>query len=286
MIKLLTIGNSFADNATKYLEQMFLASDIEFMLGRMNIGGCSLEKHWNLSEQCVLLPDVKPYQFYKTGSGIEMSSLIDALISEQWDYVTLQQVSDLSFLPESYFPYIEKLHTLVSKYAPQAEIMIHQTWAYRADAPELVKYEISQEEMFLSLEESYGNAARRLRCRVIPCGEAFQKAREVFVYTPDKHYDFVNPKPLQLPNQENSLIVGWHWKTGNTSSGKAELHMDGRHGNEKGCYLVNAVFFEAFSGLSILDNIFSPKEFMPEALMSLKNIAHETVEHFLKHSNT
>ena len=49
-MKVLTIGNSFANNATVYIKDLVEASAKkgEFIIGKTNLGGCSLEKHWNL----------------------------------------------------------------------------------------------------------------------------------------------------------------------------------------------------------------------------------------------
>lgn len=279
MIKVLTIGNSFAEDATRYLEEIVAAADkdVGLVIGKANIGGCSLEKHWNLVEQCDLLQDVRPYNFYMTGAGTLSATLKEALVSQKWNFVTLQQVSDLSWKEETFYPYIEKLYDLVKKFAPQAQIVIHQTWAYRCDARELEKYGISQNEMFTRLKQSYYDASKKLGCRVIPCGEAFQKARAIFNYTPDKNYDYENAKPLELPDQSKSLIKGYFWKTGNTATGKAELSLDGRHGNEKGCYLANAVWYEIFTKNGILDNKFCPESISQGELDILKHVAHETV---------
>ena len=281
MLKVLTIGNSFADNATRYLEEIAAAGkDVELILGKANIGGCSLEKHWNLVEQCDLLTDVKPYNFYMTGAETCSATLKEALVSEKWDFVTLQQVSDLSWRAETFFPYIQKLYDLVRKLATQAQIVIHQTWAYRCDAEELKNYGITQEEMFAHLKQAYAEASKKLGCRIIPCGEAFQKARAIFNYTPDESYNPENVQPLELPEQSKSLIKGYYWRTGNTITGKAELHIDGRHGNEKGCYLANAVWYEMFTKNSILDNKFCPEGVSQEELDILKNVAHETMKEY------
>lgn len=280
MIKILTIGNSFADNATVYLEKMAADSGVELVLGKANLGGCSLEKHWNLVEQCDLLEDVKPYDFYVTGKGTYRATLREALVSEEWDYVTLQQVSDLSFRADTYFPYMEKLYDLVGKLAPRAQRVLHQTWAYRCDSGELKKYEISQEEMYKSLKKAYSDAANRLNCRVIPSGEAFQKARAIFNFIPDHDFDYNNPKPLELPEQRKALIEGYFWKTGNTESGKAELLMDGRHGNAKGCYLANAVWYEILIKRSIFDNGFCPDGVTAQEIDILKKAAHEAVTEY------
>ena len=45
-IRLLTIGNSFADNAITFLQPLAESTGrVRFEIGTANIGGCSLEKH-------------------------------------------------------------------------------------------------------------------------------------------------------------------------------------------------------------------------------------------------
>src|SRR3954467_11891846 len=44
-LKLLTIGNSFADNPLEYLPAMAKAGGKTLIVGRANIGGCPLERH-------------------------------------------------------------------------------------------------------------------------------------------------------------------------------------------------------------------------------------------------
>lgn len=118
MTKILTIGNSFAENATRYLAAIRAAEPgVDLVVGKANLGGCSLEKHWNLVEQCDLLPEVKPYNFTYVGrEGSEPATLRDALRAETWDYVTFQQVSDKNWQPETYYPYLDKLHALVRQH--------------------------------------------------------------------------------------------------------------------------------------------------------------------------
>jgi hypothetical protein len=96
-------------------------------------------------------------------------------------------------------------------------------------------------------------------------------------FVPDAEYDYDNPKPLDLPNQNKSLAIGYKWRTGNTPSGKAELAFDPRHLNEKGCYIANAVWFEMLTGRQIADNAYSPDGVSLEELALFKRIAHETV---------
>lgn len=128
MIRILTIGNSFAENATRLLQE-FAAADagVKFLIGAAGLGGCSLEKHCNLLDQCKLFPHVKPYPFTRTGMEIQLATLREILVAEPWDYVTLQQKSGLSSLIETYEPYFGRLMTLIQELAPTAQPLVHQT---------------------------------------------------------------------------------------------------------------------------------------------------------------
>ncbi len=278
MTSILTIGNSLAENATKYLEDFVAAeNDVELVIGKANLGGCSLEKHWNLVEQCDMLPEVKPYAFRLTGQPARSTNLREALTARAWDYVTLQQASPLSWRKETYHPYIENLHRLIRELAPQAQPVIHQTWAFHYDAPLLREWGIDQDTMFAKLKEAYQEAAAALACPVLPCGCAFQKARAVLQLGPDAAFDYKNPPLLALPEQSKSLIVGYHWVTGNTVSGKAQFQIDFRHANLKGCYLAGAVWFEMFTGQAVSLNPFCPDGLSEAERSILQNAAHAAV---------
>lgn len=46
-MKILSIGNSFSQDALAYFRDMALASGIEVEVHHLCIGGCSLERHYN-----------------------------------------------------------------------------------------------------------------------------------------------------------------------------------------------------------------------------------------------
>lgn len=48
-VKILAVGNSFSEDATFYLPQIAEAGGKSLILGRLYIGGCSLERHWTTS---------------------------------------------------------------------------------------------------------------------------------------------------------------------------------------------------------------------------------------------
>ncbi|MBD3241414.1 MAG: DUF4886 domain-containing protein [Chitinivibrionales bacterium] len=280
MTCILTIGNSFAENATRYIPQLLAAAgDSDLVIGKANLGGCSLEKHWNLVEQCAQLPDVNPYWLRYAGDGPEAQqvTLREALAAQTWDFVTLQQVSHDSWRPETYQPHFDNLLALVRECAPGAQPVVHQTWAYRSDALFFEEHGIDQAMMHERLVAAYDAVAAKHGLRIIPSGDAFRRARLQLGFTPDESFDYEHAVPLALPDQSRALITGYHWRTGNTPSGKAELHQDYRHGNALGCYLAGAVWFEMFTGIEASAVPFRPDDISEEELGILHAAAHEAV---------
>ena len=281
MLKILTIGNSFADNAVAYLSNLAHAGNEPLLYAKANLGGCSLEKHWNLVMQTEMLPEVKPYSFFRSDKEYTVpATLKDALCAEQWDVVTMQQVSDLSYRPDTYFPFLDRLAEYVQTYAPGARIVLHQTWAYRTGADEFARYSIDQETMYRGILTAYREAAGKLNVPLLPCGTAFQNARRAFCYQPDTSFDFVNARPYAVPEQSKSLMVGYYWQTGNTATGKATLVQDSRHGNAKGKYLAGAVWYLSLTGKGLQDNTFCPDGVSFDELSVLKECAASAVEEY------
>ena len=54
-MNILSIGNSFSEDATRYLHQIALFDNVEINTVNLYIGGCSLERHYRniLSEERV-----------------------------------------------------------------------------------------------------------------------------------------------------------------------------------------------------------------------------------------
>lgn len=100
-MKILSIGNSFSEDAWHHLSPMALECDDGFCHGNLVIGGCSLERHFNN-----LLSGEPSYGYQKTGHAVRAFSLKDGINDEDWDIVTLQQVSGDSGHPSTFFPYI------------------------------------------------------------------------------------------------------------------------------------------------------------------------------------
>lgn len=155
-MKVLSIGNSFSQDAQRYLHEVALSNGVELETVNLYIGGCSLEMH-NHNMQ----GDLPAYELERNGASTsEKISIRAALEMECWDVVTVQQVSNLSGDYSTYLPYITDLVAYVKTFCPQAKIYIHETWPYEHESELLhnVGYTTSL-EMYTALKSCYERAA-------------------------------------------------------------------------------------------------------------------------------
>lgn len=61
------------------------------------------------------------------------ANLPEVIKAAKWDIVTIQQASPVSWDKSKTLPAADELIAYIRKNAPQAEIVIHQTWSYRND---------------------------------------------------------------------------------------------------------------------------------------------------------
>ena len=108
-MNILAIGNSFSQDATRYLHDIAAADGVTMHIANLYIGGCSLERHYRN-----MLSGQRAYELQYDGhlTGFNVS-LQEALLNRAWDVVTLQQASPCSMDADSYFPYIAELYTYV-----------------------------------------------------------------------------------------------------------------------------------------------------------------------------
>ncbi|TWU15506.1 DUF4886 domain-containing protein [Allorhodopirellula heiligendammensis] len=276
-IRILTVGNSFTHNATRYLDEIIEASGHQLTHKMLSIGGSSLEQHATKAMAFEQDPVDKSARY---ASG---ESLQEALRSEPWDFVTIQQVSIKSHDVQSYRPHAQQLAEIIRREAPQAKLLVHQTWAYRVDDPRFSKRKpvagepASQQAMYEGLSEAYHTITAELSARRIPVGDAFWMADNdtKIGYCVSPEFDAGNYEPPQLPEQQHSLHVGYRWSDRN---GRPQLGMDGHHANVAGEYLGACVWFECLYGESPVGNSFVPKKLDAEFAAQLQAIAHQAAQ--------
>lgn len=176
-MKILSIGNSFSQDAQRYLHRLAKQDGTECKTVNLYIGGCPLLKHY-----LNMLDDNATYdfEFNSEKTGIKVS-IRQALVSDEWDFITLQQVSHLSGKYETYSPYLEALAAYVRKYCPHAKILMHQTWAYEDGSEKLRSLEYaSAKEMLSAVCDCYNKAAQSINADgIIPCGEVMMMALDM-----------------------------------------------------------------------------------------------------------
>ncbi len=269
-LKMLAIGNSFSGNALSQFTKIAAAQGVKLEYAHAMIGGCPLEKHVKLAmkfEEDPKNPEGSPYK--KDGKSVSLKELLRA---GDWQVVSIQQYSAYSFKPQTYRPYAKELCDYIRKYAPKAEIVIHETWPYRPDNANTFKDGFTEKDMYQGLVKSYYGIAKELGIkRIIPVGDAFQLAYEAQPFVVDSSFDPKKAVKPELPKQEPSLHVGWFWKGD-------KLVYDHGHANLRGCYLAGLVWYGALCGADPTKVAYAPAGISEEDAKFLRGIAKDAVD--------
>lgn len=184
--RILAIGNSFSEDALEtYLYPVALAGGDSVIVGNMYIGGASLEDHLANANG-----NKKIYSYRKIdrlGKKVttENVSIEDVLNDERWDYISFQQVSQLS---GQYATYQASLPDLV-KYVKdrvvysRTKYILHQTWAYQQNSTHsgFANYNNNQLTMYNAIMDAVQKAAALINADgVVPSGTAIQNGRSSF----------------------------------------------------------------------------------------------------------
>lgn len=173
-MKVLSIGNSFSQDAQRYLHELAKAEGVEIQTQNLCIGGCSLQTHYENMKG-----DLAEYELERNGRATtEKTSIRSALESEEWDIVTVQQASHFSWNFETYLPYIVELVEYVRGICPKVKIYIHETWPYENGSERLssVNFNTSA-EMYAAIKSSYEQAFALIKADgIIRCGSAMMEA--------------------------------------------------------------------------------------------------------------
>ena len=181
-LKVLMIGNSFSISCLDHLPKVALSCGVDLDLASLYIGGCSMERHWENIQKAETDSGFRPYRFdlYRNGGETVKKgarNIQEALKSEAWDVVTIQQASRESFRKETFSPYGDKIVETIRRYAPNAKIVVQETWSYTPWDKRLAKWKIDQNEMYEKLHAAYGEFAAQRGFELIPMGTAVQEWR-------------------------------------------------------------------------------------------------------------
>jgi len=171
-LKVLSIGNSFSQDAQRYLHSIAKADGIDISAFNLYIGGCSLSRHYQN-----MLCDERAYTLEMNGSNTGFFvSLKEALLNRDWDVITVQQVSQEAPFFDTYVPYLDELVGYIRRLVPKAKIILHQTWAYEQPSYRLneeLKYS-DYRDMLSDIVKAYKTAAEHIKADgIIRSGEVF-----------------------------------------------------------------------------------------------------------------
>ncbi len=171
-MRILTIGNSFSEDATRYLHGIAAAAGEDFEIVNLAIGGCSLEQHYHN-----MIEKNKSYLYFYNGCFMERLEVLTEIVeSQEWDVITLQQASHFSFNKDTYYPYVTELVKYIRQAQPKARLMLQQTWAYEDGSERLhviAGYKTS-DEMLADIKAAYADVAKSEGLDgIIPSGEMF-----------------------------------------------------------------------------------------------------------------
>ena len=207
-LKVLAIGGSFSMDAMQYLYQIAEEAGVEeIVLGNLFYGGGSLSSHLTCAKE-----DSPSYDFYKNTDGSWQLNkeyrISQALVEEEWDYITFQQVSGYSGISSSYDTLAE-LMDYVQERNSTAKLVWHMTWAYQADSTheDFPRYDNDQQKMYSQIVDCVQQCVlpdERIAF-VIPAGTAIQNARTSFIG------DTLTRDGFHLDKQIGRYVAGLTW---------------------------------------------------------------------------
>ena len=244
-LKVLAIGNSFSEDAIEqHLSALARAEGLNVIICNMYIGGCSIERHVdNLRGN---KPEYRYRKFDVNGKMTEKwnYTLETVLAEEDWDYVSLQQVSQSSGMPESYVLLPELVEFVKARVPKDAVLMFHQTWAYapKSNHGGFVNYDRDQMKMYNAIVKTVNQEAPKVGIKlIVPSGTAIQNAR--------------------------------------TSALGTDLTRDGFHLSfTQGRYIASCAWLEAVLGVNPVGNKYCPEGMTPEECRLAQKAAHKAVK--------
>ena len=262
-LKILMIGNSYSEQMVKFMPPIAKDLGLGLDVCSLYIGGCSLERHW----QNVCAPTSTPYVVTRASTDgrkhqKSKGNVPAVLASEKWDVVTIQQASHHSWVKDSYHPSGDDLVKYIRENAPQAKVVVHETWSYTPWDKRLKGWKIDQDEMYEKLHAAYGDFAKQHGLDVIPTGTAVQLVR----------------KELPVKYTENSLggdVVGscsFVERNGKWTPKGDVFHM-GRDGN----YLQALVWTAKLFGADVTKCGHAPKGMSAERAAFLRKMAMKSL---------
>jgi hypothetical protein len=245
-VRILAIGNSFSQDAVEqYLYELAETEGIEIIVANLYIGGCSLERHVSNARN-----NSAVYEYRKITEGTKTNksnmTLAAGLTDEDWDYISLQQVSGNSGQYETFAASLPELVQYVKDHASNEnmKLMLHQTWAYAANSShaDFPNYDKNQTKMYEAIVDAVNRASQLVGINIIiPSGTAIQNGRTSYI-------------------GDNFTRDGYHLEI------------------TYGRYTVACTWFEKIFGKNVVGNTYAPEGVHASKIAIAQHAAHAAVQ--------
>ena len=181
--KVLTIGNSFAQNASTYATEIAYANGEELTFGYLMFPSCTIDMHYEAAVtdrhifrfkvttpdnmQGTLLKDYPADQNFDQDLPDTAASIKEALEYTDWDIIVFQQES-ASARDIGTFGNLGNLIEYVRGICPDADLMFHEVWRWGKWG----------EDKFDLIKSNSETVAAQYGLEIIPSGLAFEYARD------------------------------------------------------------------------------------------------------------
>ena len=181
--KVLTIGNSFAQNASTYATEIAYANGEELTFGYLMFPSCTIDMHYEAAMadrhifrfkvttpdnmQGTLLKDYPTDQKFDQDLPDTAASIKEALEYTDWDIIVFQQES-ASACDIGTFGNLGNLIEYVRGICPDADLMFHEVWRWGEWG----------EDQFGLIKSNSETVAAQYGLEIIPSGLAFEYARD------------------------------------------------------------------------------------------------------------
>lgn len=246
IMRILTIGNEYSEDAVEsYLYNLAKQQNLKLEIGDLYLEGATLEDHNTNTDSTQKVYQLRIIDQFGDKSNTSEISLKEAILSEDWDYISFQQEAAVSGLFNTYvstlphlFGYVKGLTT-----NPEVQFLFHQTWAYgqSSDADGFLNYDNNQMVMYDSIVQVLQLLKTLVPIdKVVPVGTAIQNAR--------------------------TSIIG------------NDFCRDGARLNEKGKYVAACTWFESIFDKNVIGNGYFPKELSSYEAEIAQHAAHLAID--------
>ncbi len=178
-VSILGVGNSWTLNAIEYLGYVLHDIGVEVEIGLAYYGGSSLQQHaeWISKKSRVLT-----FRHFWNGTWEAETSARytheEIFFARQWDFVTMQQVSNLAGQYATYQPYLHNILNYMQNtlsYTPT--YLMHATWSYPFQVPAVYNYDTDL--MYRANLQAYNQAMLDEGIHyIMPSAPAIQQLRQ------------------------------------------------------------------------------------------------------------